>query len=111
MKRKEDQVETFETMDTSFAELANLLNFRDKEKERVKKVEARKEGTLTKDEAEMDDWDKEMKEYLFERRVKATDRTRTPEEIAKAEADRLHALESRRLARMAGDFLSEDEFS
>jgi hypothetical protein len=43
--------------------------------------------------------------------VKATDRTKTPEEIAKGRADELHALESRRLARMAGDFLSEDEFT
>ncbi len=43
--------------------------------------------------------------------MKATDRTKTPEEIAKGRADELHALESRRLARMAGDFLSEDEFT
>lgn len=43
--------------------------------------------------------------------MKATDRTKPPEEIAKDEADRLHALESKRLARMAGDFLSDDEFS
>ena len=50
-------------------------------------------------------------EYLFERKVKATDRTKPPEEVAKDEADRLHALESKRLARMAGDLLSEDELS
>ena len=50
-------------------------------------------------------------EFLFERKVKATDRTKTPEEIAKEEATKLHALESKRLARMEGDFLSEDEFS
>jgi len=111
MKRKEDQAETFENMDTSFAELAHLLNFRDKEDERVKTTQARKKGLLSTDEMEMDAWDREMKEYLFERRVKATNRTKTPEEIAKNEADRLHALESKRLARMAGDFLSEDEFS
>ncbi len=56
----------------------------------------------------MDDWDKEMKGYLFERKVKATDRTKTPEEIAKEEADRLHELETRRLARMNGDFDGDD---
>ena len=49
--------------------------------------------------------------YLFERKVKATDRTKIPEETAKNGVDRLHAMESKRLARMAGDFLSEDEFS
>lgn len=43
--------------------------------------------------------------------MKATDRTKTPEEIAKTRADGLHAMESKRLARMAGDFLSDDEFS
>ncbi|KAL3796535.1 hypothetical protein ACHAW5_004437 [Stephanodiscus triporus] len=111
MKRKEDQAETFETMDESFAELSRLLNFRDKEQERVQKREARMRGELSQEEKEMDDWDKEMKTYLFERKVKATDRTKTPEEIAKARADELHAMESKRLARMAGDFLSEDEFS
>ena len=34
-----------------------------------------------------------FQEYLFERKVKATDRTKTPEEIAKEEADKLHADE------------------
>ena len=110
MKRKEDQVETFETMDESFGELAKLLQFRDKEQERVERTEKKKRGELSADDVEMDAWDKEMKEYLFERKVKATDRTKTPEEIAKEEADRLHELETRRLARMNGDF-DEDDLS
>jgi nucleolar protein 14 len=111
MQRKENQTETFETMDESFAELSKLLSFRDKEAERIHTREARAKGVLSLEEKEMDDWDKEMKTYLFERKVKATDRTKSPEEIAKAKADELHALESKRLARMAGDFLSDDEFS
>lgn len=49
-------------------------------------------------------------QYLFERKVKATDRTKTPEEIAKEEAEKLHQLETRRLARMNGDF-DEDDLS
>jgi len=48
-------------MDESFAELSQLLNFRDKEQERVQKREARKKGELSQEEMEMDDWDKEMK--------------------------------------------------
>ena len=40
----------------------------------------------------MADWDKEMKTYLFERRVTATDRTKTPEEIA---GDIIKKVESR----------------
>ena len=48
-------------MDESFAELSRLLNFRDKEQERVQKREARIKGELSQEEKEMDDWDKEMK--------------------------------------------------
>ena len=40
--------------------------------------------------------------------MKATDRTKTPEEIAKEESERLHELETRRLARMNGDFENDD---
>jgi hypothetical protein len=48
-------------MDESFAELSRLLNFRDKEQERIQKREARMKGELSQEEKEMDDWDKEMK--------------------------------------------------
>ena len=53
-------------MDESFAKLAQLLTFRDKEQERVKQRDARKEGTLTNDDMEMDAWDKEMKVRLID---------------------------------------------
>lgn len=110
MKAKEDQVETFETMDESFKELASMLQFRDKQKERSEREEAKRKGLLSEADKEMAEWDKEMKEYLFERKVKATDRTKTPEEKAKEEAERLHELETRRIARMNGDF-EDDDFS
>jgi hypothetical protein len=54
-------VETFETMDESFGELAKLLQFRDKEQERVERSEKKKKGELTSEDVEMDAWDKEMK--------------------------------------------------
>ncbi len=54
-------VETFETMDESFAELAQLLQFRDKEQERKEKHQAKKEGNLSVEDKEMDAWDREMK--------------------------------------------------
>uniref|UniRef100_A0A7S1VXK9 Nucleolar protein 14 n=1 Tax=Ditylum brightwellii TaxID=49249 RepID=A0A7S1VXK9_9STRA len=108
MKRKENQVETFEEMDESFKELASILQFRDKEKEHQKHAQAKKAGMLSKEDEEMEDWDREMKEYLFERKVKATDRTKTPEEIAQEEAKRLQELETKRLARMNNDFEDDD---
>jgi nucleolar protein 14 len=113
---KEKQEETFESLDQGFDELAQLLQFRDKETERKMHLERKRAGQLTEEDQEMAEWDKEMKTYLFERKVKATDRTKTPEEIAKEEADRLHELETKRLARMNGDFerdqlsdISDDE--
>jgi nucleolar protein 14 len=51
-----------------------------------------------------------MKAMMMTPKKKATDRTKTPEELAKEEAERLHKLETRRLARMNGDF-EEDELS
>ncbi len=54
-------VETFETMDESFGELAKLLQFRDKEQERMEKSQKKKMGTLSQEDVEMDAWDKEMK--------------------------------------------------
>jgi len=107
-KHKEEQNEKFEGMDEQFRELASLLQFRDKEKDRREHIEAKKTGTLSVDDKEMDDWEKEMKSYLFERKVKATDRSKTSEERAKDEADRLHELETKRLARMNGDFENDD---
>lgn len=108
VKSKEEQEEAFGNMDESFGEIASMLQFRDKTKERKLREDRKASGQLDKEEQEMADWDKEMKTYLFERRVKATDRTKTPEEIAKEEAERLHELETRRLARMNGDFDEDD---
>lgn len=54
-------VETFEGMDDQFKELASMLNFRDKSKERKENFEARRKGTLTEEDKDMDDWNKEMK--------------------------------------------------
>ena len=109
LQSKERQVETFATMDETFAELKGQLNFRDKEREVRQYLKNKREQTLSPEDQEMADWDREMKQYLFvDRRVKATDRTKTPEEIAKEEAERLHELETRRLARMNGDFENDD---
>jgi len=120
-KSKERQVEVFSGMDESFRELTGLLKFRDKGEEARKEAEAlrvRRESGInarkgTQDGEsegdEMEDWDQEMKQYQFmERKVKAADRTKTDDEIAAEEAATLHKLETRRLARMNGDFEDDD---
>lgn len=104
MLAKEAQADVVEKLDETFGEFSNLLMFR--------KDQARpaKEAEPTQEEKEMNEWNKEMKAMMLTPKKKATDRTKTPEEIAKEEAERLHKLETRRLARMNGDF-EEDELS
>jgi hypothetical protein len=48
-------------MDAQFKELASLLQFRDKDQDRKEKAEAKRAGTLSTEDKEMEDWDKEMK--------------------------------------------------
>ncbi|GKY96000.1 hypothetical protein MPSEU_000560500 [Mayamaea pseudoterrestris] len=108
LENKHMQEEKIETMDEQYQELANLLQFRDKEKEIREYTASRRNGTLTKEDEEFEEWNKELKTFQFaSTKVKAADRTKTPEEVAKEEADRLQELETRRLARMNGDFDSD----
>jgi nucleolar protein 14 len=111
LQAKEEQVDRFEALDQSFATLAGLLQFRDKEAELRQRAQARRDGAVPADDAEYDDWDREMKQYLYgaTRKVAATDRTLTPQDIAQQEAERLRELETRRLARMHGDLDDADE--
>ncbi|CAJ1965900.1 unnamed protein product [Cylindrotheca closterium] len=103
MQAKETQIETVEKMDESFAELSALLSYRKNEKRPLI-------AQQTQEEREMNEWNLELKQMMMKPKRKATDRTKTPEEIAKEEAERLHELETRRMARMNGDF-DEDGFS
>lgn len=104
MQVKEAQVETVEKLDETFGEFSNLLLFRkDQPRPKVK-------AEPTEEDIEMNEWHMEMKQMMLKPKGRATDRTKTPEEIAKEEAERLHRLETRRLARMNGDF-EEDELS
>lgn len=104
MQAKENQEETVEKLDEAFGEFSDLLMFRKDQPTPLRRPE------LTQEEKEMNEWNREMKAMMLKPKLKATDRTKTPEEIAKDEAGRLHELETRRLARMNGDF-EEDELS
>jgi nucleolar protein 14 len=109
-KVKGTQEDVFTELDDQFKELSQLLDYRDKEKYEKERFLAKRRGTQDETDAAMDEWDAEMKQYMTtsSEKVKATDRTKTGEEIAQDEADRLHALETRRLARMQGDFDNDD---
>ena len=58
------------------------------------------------DRPEPDSYDKLLKELVFDKKAMASERTKTPEEIAREKAEKLEALERKRLARADG--LAED---
>ena len=104
MEAKETQIDTFEKMDEKFGEIAGLLRYRKNEKRPLIPPKP------TQEDIEMKEWNSELRMMRSKPKKRATDRTKTPEEIAKEESERLHELETRRLARMNGDF-EEDDFS
>ena len=108
MQAKESQIEAIEKMDDGFAELSQLLRFR-KDEERLGIVPKPTEEEK-KESDEMKEWNVEIRKMMMKPKKAASDRIKTPEEIAKEEAERLHELETRRMARMNGDF-EEDDFS
>jgi nucleolar protein 14 len=112
METKEAQVDKIDQMDESFAELSALLRFRKNEPPPAK-GSAGVGGAPpkpTQEEIEMNEWQRDMRQIMSKPKHKASDRTKTPEEIAKEQSEKLHELETRRLARMNGDF-SDDDFS
>ena len=104
MEAKETQIDTFEKMDENFGEISALLKYRKNEKRPLIPPKP------TQEDIEMNEWNSELRQMMSKPKRRATDRTKTPEEIAKEESERLHDLETRRLARMNGDF-EEDDFS
>lgn len=55
------------------------------------------------------EYDQRLKQLTFDKRSKPTDRTKTEEEKAEEEAERLKKLEEDRVRRMRGEQLSDDE--
>jgi len=102
MEAKETQMDTFEKMDEDFGDISSLLKYRKNEKRPLIRPKP------TKEDLEMNEWNSEVRNMISKPKRRATDRTKTPQEIAKEESERLHELETRRLARMNGDFDDDD---
>ena len=81
-------------LDLEFSQIKNELNFRPSKLARPL------------ERAEPDTYDKLLKEFVFDKKATATERTKTPEEIAREKAEKLEALERQRRARADG--LTED---
>ncbi len=89
-RAKELQEDTREELDAEFGDLLGLLNQRPTGKE--------SRGTR-----EFDDYDQMAREVALDTKAQATDRSKTPEEIALAERNRLDELERLREQRMRGE--------
>jgi len=57
------------------------------------------------------EYDSRVRQLLLDQRAKPTERTKTEEEKAREEADRLKQLEQKRMKRMRGESVSDDEES
>merc|ERR1712238_475359 len=82
MEKKETQLDTFEQMDVTFGELSQLLRYRKNEKRPLITPKP------TKEDEEMNEWNSEIRQMMLKPKRRATDRTKTPEEIAKEESKR-----------------------
>ncbi|PSN63395.1 Nop14-like protein [Corynespora cassiicola Philippines] len=65
-------------------------------------------GEKTREEADKE-YDARVRQMLYDQRSKPTERTKTDEEKAKEEADRLKKMEERRMRRMRGESVSDSE--
>jgi nucleolar protein 14 len=92
---KDAQEDQREQLDKAYADLVQSASLEFKPTKRDRSEEQGLEDT--------DEYDKSLRIMAFESRVKPSDRTKTKEEIALAEYEKLAALEQERLKRMQPD--------
>jgi nucleolar protein 14 len=100
LERQQDKADTdtlVNTLDEQFADIRRMMEYR------PTKAEAPAAAVV------QDDYDKRARELLFDPKVRATDRTKTDEEVAKLEFERLQKAEQQRLRRMKGEESEEEE--
>jgi nucleolar protein 14 len=97
---KEEQEYEREKIDKQFSELisSQLVNFK----------ENRTKGYKDDENDNLDDYDKSMREMLFESKVQPSERSKTLEEIAIETKEKLEDLERQRIKRMHGLVGGED---
>ncbi|CAM6128735.1 unnamed protein product [Calypogeia fissa] len=116
-KEKEEDEDLKEKLDSDFSELVKsraLLSLRptrkDKPKDLLSKKSSEAGGSSSVDQQDKpDEFDKLIKEMVFDIRGHAGDRLKTTEEIVKEERERLEKLEQKRKKRMLGAPDSDEE--
>eukprot|EP00939_MAST-03C_sp_MAST-3C-sp1_P001533 g1533.t1 len=107
-KEKDERDEERAELDAELEGIKGLLDFGgNTNKKREKKTKQRRGDD--NDDGDYDDYDRMTRELAREHRAQATDRMRTPAEIARAERAKLQHLEEQRLIRMRGDADDEEE--
>ncbi|XP_066325626.1 uncharacterized protein [Miscanthus floridulus] len=113
-KEREEDEHLVEKLDNDFASLAQtqaLLSLTESAKVKVNKNDssAGLTGKEIFNKAKPDTYEKLVKEMVMDQRARPSDRTKTPEEIAQEEKERLEKLEEERQKRMLGTADSSDE--
>ncbi|XP_066386724.1 uncharacterized protein [Miscanthus floridulus] len=113
-KEREEDEHLVEKLDNDFASLAQtqaLLSLTESAKVKVNKNDssAGLTGKEIFNKAKADTYEKLVKEMVLDQRARPSDRTKTPEEIAQEEKERLEKLEEERQKRMLGTADSSDE--
>ncbi|XP_062211762.1 uncharacterized protein LOC133912845 [Phragmites australis] len=113
-KEREEDEHLVDKLDSDFASLAQtqaLLSLTESAKVKVNKNDSSTglTGKEILNKAKADTYDKLVKEMVMDQRARPSDRTKTPEEIAQEEKERLEKLEKERQKRMFGTADSSDE--
>nr|CAB3498511.1 unnamed protein product [Digitaria exilis] len=113
-KEREEDEHLVDKLDSDFASLAQtqaLLSLTESSKVKVNRNNS-SAGLTGKEiftKAKSDTYEKLVKEMVMDQRARPSDRTKTPEEIAQEEKERLEKLEEERQKRMLGTADSSDE--
>ncbi|PUZ38062.1 hypothetical protein GQ55_9G166900 [Panicum hallii var. hallii] len=113
-KAREEDEHLVDKLDSDFASLAQtqaLLSLTESTKVKANKNDS-SAGLTGKEfftKAKSDTYEKIVKEMVMDQRARPSDRTKTPEEIAQEEKERLEKLEEERQKRMLGTADSSDE--
>lgn len=110
VEQETEMLDDQENFNELLAELRNSGNF---DKTPAAEALNNKDSYTSKEETADDRYDKAILELATDKRAKAADRTKTEEELAKEQAEKLKMFEERRLARMRGegDDMDDDYFS
>lgn len=104
-RQAEEDEDAREALDAELEDLQMLLATSEQKKpSQADGISADRMQALQED----TDYDKAVKELIYDRRAKASERTKTEEELIEEEAKRLHEQEEARIKRMRGEDVDED---